>query len=40
MTDYRHVYKANFMTMVTTEDVPNGPGSSEHKWGFVLRAIK
>jgi SAM-dependent methyltransferase len=40
MTDYRHVYKANFRTMVTTEDVPNGPGHSEHKWGFVLQAIK
>jgi SAM-dependent methyltransferase len=40
MTDYRHVYKANFRTMVTTEDVPNGPGHSEDKWGFVLMAIK
>jgi SAM-dependent methyltransferase len=40
MTDYRHVYKANFRTMVTTEDVPNGPGYDEHKWGFVLMAIK
>lgn len=40
MTDYRHVYKANFRTMVTTEDVPNGPGHSEDKWGFVLRAVK
>ncbi len=40
MTDYRHVYKANFRTMVTTEDVPNGPGYSEHKWGFVLAAVK
>lgn len=40
MTDYRHVYKANFRTMVTTEDVPNGPGHSEHKWGFVLQALK
>lgn len=40
MTDYRHVYKANFRTMVTTEDVPNGPTHSEHKWGFVLAAIK
>jgi SAM-dependent methyltransferase len=40
MTDYRHVYKANFRTMVTTEDVPGGPGDSEHKWGFVLAAVK
>jgi SAM-dependent methyltransferase len=40
MTDYRHVYKANFRTMVTTEDVPHGPGYSEHRWGFVLRADK
>jgi SAM-dependent methyltransferase len=40
MTDYRHIYKASFRTMVTTEDVPNGPGSSEHKWGFVLMAVK
>jgi SAM-dependent methyltransferase len=37
MTDYRHVYKGNFRTMVTTEDVPGG---NEHKWGFVLQAIK
>lgn len=40
MTDYRHVYKGNFRTAVTTEDVPNGPGSSEDKWGFVLVAVK
>jgi SAM-dependent methyltransferase len=40
MTDYRHVYKGNFRTMITTEDVPNTPGSSEHKWGFVLAAVK
>ena len=40
MSDYRHWYKANFKTMVTTEDVPNGPGYSEHKWGFVLCALK
>jgi SAM-dependent methyltransferase len=40
MTDYRHIYKANFRTMMTTEDVPNGPGYSEHKWGFVLCAVK
>lgn len=40
MTDYRHVYKAHFRTMVTTEDVPGGPGYNEHKWGFVLMAIK
>ncbi len=32
MTDYRHVYKGNFETMAITE--------SEHKWGFVLRAVK
>lgn len=37
MTDYRHVYKANLRTMVTTEDVP---GTNEHKWGFVLQAVK
>lgn len=40
MTDYRHIYKASFRTMVTTEDVPGGPGSSEHKWGFVMMAVK
>ena len=40
MTDYRHVYKADFRTCVTTEDIPNGPGSSEDKWGFVLCANK
>lgn len=40
MTDYRHVYKANFRTMFTTEDIPNGPGTTEHKWGFVLAAVK
>jgi SAM-dependent methyltransferase len=40
MTDYRHVYKANFRTMFTTEDVPNGPGYNEHKWGFILAAVK
>lgn len=40
MTDYRHVYKGNFRTAVTTEDVPNSPGSSEDKWGFVLIAVK
>jgi SAM-dependent methyltransferase len=40
MTDYRHVYKGNFRVAVTTEDVPNGPGSSEDKWGFVLVAVK
>ena len=39
MTDYRHYYKGNFRTLVTTEDVP-GPETSEHKWGFVLMAVK
>lgn len=37
MTDYRHVYKGNFRTMITTDDVPGG---NEHKWGFVLMAVK
>lgn len=32
MTDYRHVYSANFEVCTTTEQ--------EHKWGFVLKAIK
>lgn len=32
MTDYRHVYKANFETVAITE--------TEHKMGFVLKAIK
>lgn len=40
MTDYRHIYKANFRVMFTTEDVPNGPSWSEHKWGFVLCCAK
>jgi SAM-dependent methyltransferase len=40
MTDYRHVYKGNLRTVYTTEDVPNGPASSEHKWGFILMAVK
>jgi SAM-dependent methyltransferase len=40
MTDYRHIYKADFRTMVTTEDVPNGPGQCDDKWGFVLAAYK
>ena len=33
MTDYRHVYKANFHTVAIKDD-------DEHKWGFVLKAIK
>lgn len=32
MTDYRHVYKANFHTVAVME--------TEHKFGFVLKAIK
>lgn len=40
MTDYRHVYKADFKTLATTEDVPGGPNYSEDKWGFVLQAFK
>lgn len=32
MTDYRHVYQANFRTIAVTEN--------EHSWGFVLQAVK
>jgi len=32
MTDYRHIYKGDFEVCATTEN--------EHKWGFVLKAVK
>lgn len=39
MTDYRHVYKGNFRTCITTVDNPLTDKSAD-KWGFVLEAIK
>jgi hypothetical protein len=40
MTDYRHVYKANFRTMVTTEDVPAAPAAVRISGASCLAAIK